>query len=399
MTSRISTGQMFTQSLSTMLTRQKDLQHLQQQLATGKKIVTAADNPVSAGNAVTLDRAVAKLEQFDLNGNTVQNRLNLQESVLTQVGDQLARVKELTLQANTDTLSDTDRNAIAIELKSINENLLSLANTQDGGGRYLFGGTNDAGAPFSRSAGAISYNGDQTQKQVEIAPDMFVTDAKAGSELFMRIRTGSSGVDASAAAGNAGTGVIAGFSRSNAGGWNGADYSVVFTSANTYEVHDASSAVVSTGTYTAGETIAVGGLEMQIRGAPANGDRFDIGAAGTRDIFSTISNLVSSLQSPAVTSTDKAERHNALQSALRDVSTASDHLIDARAEGGAQLASLDKAASMREANTVTLKTTLSSLRDLDYAEAITEYQLQSTALQAAQSVFTKMQGMSLFSKI
>ncbi|MET0288914.1 MAG: flagellar hook-associated protein FlgL, partial [Pseudoxanthomonas sp.] len=198
MTSRVSTGQMFTQSLNTMLTRQSSLQHLQQQLSTMKKIVTAADDPVSAGNAVTLDRAVAKLEQFDLNGNTVQNRLNLQESVLTQVGDQLARVKELTLQANTDTLSDTDRNAIAIELKSINENLLSLANSQDGAGRYLFGGTNDAGAPFSRSSGAITYNGDQTQKQVEIAPDMFVTDAKAGSELFVRIRTGTSGVDASA---------------------------------------------------------------------------------------------------------------------------------------------------------------------------------------------------------
>ncbi|RXR02673.1 flagellar hook-associated protein FlgL [Pseudoxanthomonas composti] len=399
MTSRISTGQMFTQSLSTMLTRQKDLQHLQQQLATGKKIVTAADNPVSAGNAVTLDRAVAKLEQFDLNGNTVQNRLNLQESVLTQVGDQLARVKELTLQANTDTLSDTDRNAIALELKTIQESLLGLANAQDGAGRYLFGGASDANAPFSRSSGTTIYNGDQTQKQVEIAPDMFVTDSKPGSEVFIRIRTGTSGVDAGAAAGNAGTGVIADYNRSNAGGWNGGSYSVVFTSANTYEVRDASNAAVSTGSYADGETIAVQGLEMKIIGAPATGDSFSIGPAGTRDIFSTISNLVSTLQTPTVTATDKAERHNALQSALRDVSTASDHLIDARAEGGAQLANLDKAASMREANTVTLKTTLSSLRDLDYAEAITEYQLQSTALQAAQSVFSKMQSMSLFSKI
>lgn len=399
MTSRISTGQMFTQSLSTMLTRQKDLQHLQQQLATGQKIVTAADNPVAAGNAVTLDRALAKLEQFDLNGNTVQNRLNLQESVLTQVNDQLSRVKELTIQANTDTLSDTDRKAIAIELKAINEQLLSLANSQDGAGRYLFGGTSDAGVPFTRSGSTTSYNGDQTQKQVEIAPDMFVTDAKPGSELFMRVRTGTGGVDASAASGNTGTGIVADFSRSNAGGWNGESYTVAFTAADTYEVRNVSGGMVSSGSYTAGETISVNGLDLKISGAPATGDSFSIGASGTSDIFSTIDGLISNLENPATTATEQAAQRNALNAALRNVSSASDHLIDARAEGGAQLANLDKAASLREANSVTLQTTLSELRDLDYADAITQYQLQTTALQAAQQVFTKMQSMSLFNML
>ena len=54
---------------------------------------------------------------------------------------------------------------------------------------------------------------------------------------------------------------------------------------------------------------------------------------------------------------------------------------------------------MREANSVTLKTTLSQMRDLDYADALSQYQLQSTALQAAQTIFSQMQSMSLFNKI
>ena len=72
---------------------------------------------------------------------------------------------------------------------------------------------------------------------------------------------------------------------------------------------------------------------------------------------------------------------------------------DARAAGGAQLKTLDNAADMRESNGVTLKTTLSSMRDLDYADALSQYQLENTALQAAQTLFAQMQQMSLFNKI
>ncbi|KAF1017197.1 MAG: hypothetical protein GAK31_00456 [Stenotrophomonas maltophilia] len=74
-------------------------------------------------------------------------------------------------------------------------------------------------------------------------------------------------------------------------------------------------------------------------------------------------------------------------------------MIDSRAAGGAELKALDNAADMREANTVTLKTTLSTMRDLDYADALSQYQLESTALQAAQQMFAKMQSMSLFNVI
>jgi flagellar hook-associated protein 3 FlgL len=399
MTSRISTGQMFTQSLSTMLTRQSDLQKLQEQLATGKKIVTASDDPVAAGNAVTLDRALAKLEQFDQNGNVVQNRLNQQESALDQAGELLTRVKELSIQAASDTLSDTDRNAIAIELKALNEQLFSLANSQDGAGRYLFGGSNDTSAPFIRSSNAIVYNGDQTQKRVEIAPDMYVLDAKPGSEVFMRVRTGNGDIDASAAAGNTGSGIVSGFSRSASAAWDGGSYQVVFTSATEYEVRRSDASVVSNGTFVSGQSIDVAGINLTLKGAPADGDSFAVGPASARDVFSTIDDLITTLQTPATSTTEKAVQRNALQSALRDVSTASRHLIDARAEGGAQLANLDNGQALREANSVTLQTTLSGIRDLDYADAISRFQIESTALQAAQTVFNRLQGMSLFNAL
>ena len=396
MTDRISTGMMFSQSLSSMLGRQKQLNTLQEQLATGQKLVTAKDDPVAAGTAVGLDRTLAELERFGKNANMVGNRLGLQENLLVQAGDYMIRVNELAIQANNGALSAQDREAIAAELRSIHDGMLSVANSTDGSGRYLFGGSADDAVPFSRTAGGVAYNGDQTQRRVEIAPETFVADATPGSEIFMRVRTGDGTVDAQADAGNGGTGVVAGYGRSGGGSWNGDAYRIVFTGPDTYDVLDAGGLTVGGGTWTSGQDISHGGLRVAIEGQPAAGDAFSIGPAGTRDVFATLQNLIGALESGATTPAAQAARQNALQASMRDVARASERMIDARAAGGAQLAAIDDAGAVREANGVTIKGTLSELRDLDYAEAITRFQLESTALQTAQTVFTRMQGLSLF---
>src|SRR5690606_19042774 len=136
---------------------------------------------------------------------------------------------------------------------------------------------------------------------------------------------------------------------------------------------------MASGAWTASKDIEVAGLGVRISGTPAEGDALEIGPAGTRDIFATVEALASALESPTVTIADNAARRNALQAGMRDVARAAEQLIDARALGGAQLALIDDAGALREANSVTLKTTLSAMRDLDYADAITRFQLETTA--------------------
>lgn len=396
MNTRISTAGAYSLQLSTMLSKQASLAHTQQQLASGKRLVTAKDDPVAAGTAVSLDRANAELERFGENANLLGNRLNLQESVLAQAGERLARVRELTIQANNASLSSDDKKAITAELKVIREELIGLANSQDGSGRYLFGGTADDHAPFVVSGGNVGYTGDQRQRQVEIAPDQFVSDTLPGSELFMRIKTGDGRIDGAAATTNTGSGVLMEFGLDANAGWNGGRYSVVFTAPDAYELRDAGGVVVGTGTYESGEGISVGGLNLRIDGAPAAGDSFSIGPAGNQDVFGMIKDLVGALELPDDTPVQRAAQQNALQASLRDAATAQDHFIDGRATGGAQLAAMDSAAELREAQTVTLETTLSGIRDLDYAEAISRFTLESTALQAAQQAFMRLQSSSLF---
>ena len=393
---RISTAGAYQLALNTMLSKQAGLSHTQQQLATGQKLVTAKDDPVGAGTAVGLDRALAELERFGENANLLQNRLNLQEGVLAQAGERLARVRELTIQANNASLSSDDKKAITAELKVIRDEMLGLANSQDGSGRYLFGGTADDHAPFAVAGGNVVYSGDQTQRKVEIAPDHQVSDTLPGSELFMRVRTGDGRVDGRANAANTGSGVLMEFGMDAAGGWNGQRYTVAFTASDAYEIRDAGGAVVSTGTYASGEGIAFGGLNLRIDGAPATGDSFSVGPAQTRDVFGMVDDLVTALGLPGDTPAQRAAQQNALQASLRDAATAQEHFIDGRATGGAQLAAIDSAAQLRDAQSVTLETTLSGIRDLDYAEAISRFQIESTALQAAQQAFMRLNSSSLF---
>ncbi len=326
----------------------------------------------------------------------MQNRLGLQENALTRVGDAMARVNELVIQANNAAMGDDSRQAISTELKAIYAGLLDLANSTDGAGRYLFGGTSDGSAPFAIAGGSVIYSGDQTQRQVEVAPDMFVADTLPGSEVFLRLRTGDGRIDGAAATGNTGTGLLMGFSVTDSTVWDGGTYTLSFGAGNTYQVLDAGGNPVTSGTYAKGESIAFAGVQMKIDGQPANGDSFTLGPSGSRDIFATVQGLIDTLDTSPTTDAQRAAMQNNLQAAMRDVGTAQGRMIDARASGGAQLSAIETAASLREANNVTLKDTLSTLRDLDWAEAIGRYQMENTALQAAQTVFMQMQQLSLF---
>ncbi|WP_101927726.1 MULTISPECIES: flagellar hook-associated protein FlgL [Luteimonas] len=396
MSNRISTTMLYQQSLASMQTKQTSLARIQQQLNTGQKLITAKDDPVGAGSAVGLDRALAELERFGKNGDTIRHRLGMQENALAQAGDVMGRITELTVRANSASLSDADRQAIAIEVTSLRDSLFDIANSPDGSGRYLFGGTQDGSPPFARANGGVSYVGDQTQRQVEVAPQLFVTETLPGSEVFLRVRTGDGRIDAGADAGNTGTGRIGSFNVADSTAWDGGSYRIGFAADGAYEVTDAAGDVVASGVHAAGDAIVVNGVRLVLDGTPADGDSFEIGPAGTRDMFATIDNLLGALSQEPPTDAQRTAQQNALQGAMRDIATAQEHLIDARASGGSQLAALDNADGLRDAQGLTIETTLSGLRDLDYVEAISRFNLEKVALEAAQLSFMQIQRLSLF---
>jgi len=400
MTPRMSTSMMFNQSVSTMLSGQVRLSHLNQQLSTGQRLITAKDDPVAAGAAVELQRTLAALQQYEKNANLAQSRLNMQENVLEQAGHLIGRVKELMIKATDGILALEDRQAIAGELSKIRESLIGLANASDGNQRHLFAGTADASAPFVNEDGRIVYRGDQVQRRIDIAPNTSVMDTLPGSEVFMRIRTGDGIVDARAHPRNTGTGLLLDFSRTgNANDFDGGQYRVQFDQEQRYRVLDVHGNVIAEGQHASGEDITFAAVRLRIDGHPAAGDSFEIGPATSKDVFSSLDEVINALNTPAVSAADTAALNNLLHAGLRNLGYTSEHFIRMRTACGAQLAQMDTAADWRAANQVNLKTDISAIEGLDYLAAIGQYEMERIVLQAAHSVFLKMQGMSLFNAV
>lgn len=396
---RISTAGLYQQGLSALLRRQADLAKTQQQLTTGTRLTRAADDPTGAAQAQRIDHAVAALEQFGRSSDLLENRLRLQESALTDAGDILGRARELATQANTATVSPEDRSLIAKEIRHLRASLLAVANRDDGNGRALFAGQRDGVTPFADSAGVVSYSGDDGRNLVDVAPGFALADVDPGSEVFMRIRTGDGEIRAGAATTNTGTGVLHGASVTDPSAWGQRTLTLRFTDATTWTAEDADGITVGGGTYANGDTIAIAGVQTRLTGAPAAGDRFVLQPAPRQDVFASLQHLADALEAPSATPVQQAQLHNALGTALADIGSAQEHFIQLRSSTGSRLASIDDAADTRSENDISLRATLSGLRDTDYAEATSRFALQLTAIEAAQKTMLRLQSSSLFDKL
>ena len=102
---RISSIEQFQQGIDSILDQQAKLNRTQQQLATGKNILSPSDDPAAATQLLTLSSLKAKNLQYDRNVLMAKNELELQESVLASSGNALQRVRELVIQANNATQS------------------------------------------------------------------------------------------------------------------------------------------------------------------------------------------------------------------------------------------------------------------------------------------------------
>ncbi|MGB1091790.1 MAG: flagellar hook-associated protein FlgL, partial [Oceanobacter sp.] len=137
---RISTLQMHKDGLANMLQNQQDLNKTQQQVASGRRVLTPADDPIAATKILQLEQDLAQREQFDNNMTAAENRLELEEVTLGSVSDYYARLKELTVSAGGGALTQSDRQAIAAEVEQIQLALVDLFNTRDANGEYVFAG-------------------------------------------------------------------------------------------------------------------------------------------------------------------------------------------------------------------------------------------------------------------
>ena len=165
-----------------------EIQQTQDKIAAGKKVLKASDDPVAAAKISFVRDQKVMLERFATNIGRAQTRLSLTENVVSESINLMTRAHELGIQAKNDTLTAVDRRAISFEIGQIRESMMSLANTRDANGNYLFAGFRSNTQPFvSNEAGEVEFAGDRGVHSVQISDSLRVNTGLDGADVFMRV--------------------------------------------------------------------------------------------------------------------------------------------------------------------------------------------------------------------
>lgn len=419
---RISTSTIYDSGVNTMQQQTQMLLKTQQQVASGRRVLTPADDPVAAARVLEVSQSQSMNTQYATNNGTAVDGLALEESVLGNVWNLLQGARDTAIGAGNATYSSAERASLANELSGRYQELLSLANSVDGSGQYLFAGYQGGVRPFGETApGVVAYNGDQGQRLIQVSASRQIAVSDAGVDVFQRIPNGNGSFVTRADGANGGSGVIDAGTLVDSSKWNAPANSKNFTikfsvagGITTYDIVDnvapgnslltglAPAAAPYPRTYASGGAIDLSqagppafdyGARLSISGAPADGDSFTVEASTHQDVFTTINDLIQLLQvTPA-----GAGLTNGLWGVQRNLDNAMDTVLAMRASTGSRLKELDSIKSAGEDRALQYSETLSRLQDLDYAKAVSELTQQQVNLEAAQKSFAKIAGLSLFS--
>lgn len=406
----ISTSWMYQQQVNTMLSQQDALSQTENEVSTGNAINVPSDNPIGAAQIVGLNHILAENTEYTNNITSANTRLSTESSTLSSVSNLLNSVNDLGLSSINGALSSSDLSNIATELTQYRNQLVQYSNTTDANGNALFAGTSTTTTPFvmNSSTGQVTYAGNNQQSFVSIGQGLQVANGDSGSSLFMNLPAGNGTFVASAGTSNTGTLVVGANSVTDTAAYQAATASgplndtITFGANGTYSVTDAAGNPVTdssgnpiTGTYTAGGSISFDGMSLALSGTPSAGDTVNIQSdtsSNTQDVFTTLNNMINALQSGQ----SGAALTNTMNQQLEALGQAMSSVSSTTVAVGSRLDTLQQQQSSYSDLGVTYQTALTDVQNVDITTAISNLSLQSTALQASQQVFAKVQGTSLF---
>ncbi|MDD2721889.1 MAG: flagellar hook-associated protein FlgL [Gallionella sp.] len=406
---RISSNTIFDNNVVALGAQQARLVQTQQQIASGRRLLTAASDPVAATRALDVTQADAIINQQTASRSAARHTVSLAESTLQSVTTLLQDARTAAVSAGNGTLNSSDRATLATDLSGRLQQLIGLANATDGTGNYLFSGFQSKTQPFMDTPAGVGYFGDDGQRMAQVAATRQLGVSDSGADVFMRIKTGNGSFVTQAAAANAGSGVISAGSVTNPAAVTGNNYSISFAAAvapatgMTYTVSNTTTglpvpavpAVPVPIPYVSGQAISFDGMQFDIQGVPSVGDSFTVAPSTNQSVFKTLSDLITTLNTPVA----GANLTNGLNQGLGNLDNALNNVLNVRATLGLRLNEIDALQVTGDDMSLQLKQTLSQLQDVDYNKAISDLTQQQTTLQAAQKSFAQVSNLSLFTYI
>jgi flagellar hook-associated protein 3 FlgL len=178
-----------------MTTIQNDLAKSQSQIATQRQVLNPSDAPDQAAAISRLKSVISRQDNYSKALDTVQARLDTESTTLTSAGDILVRIKELTVQASNGTQGSVSRLAIATEMKGLRDQLVSLGNSTDPSGNYIFSGSRVKSPAFKTNTdGSDSYQGEQTRMSIQVGDQRALSVNRPATTAFVPVVRNGVGV-------------------------------------------------------------------------------------------------------------------------------------------------------------------------------------------------------------
>lgn len=185
---RLSTNMIFNQQVRGISDSQSSWLKVGEQLSSGRRVNNPSDDPIAASRSVVLAQTQAQSSQYALARTFANQGLSMEENTLTSVTSTIQDAQTLIVYGSTGTLSDDDRGSIATQLEGLRSQLLNLANSKDGNGRYIFAGYKTDSAPFAdNGSGAVSYTGGTDAITQKVDTSRTMTVGHTGDDIFMSI--------------------------------------------------------------------------------------------------------------------------------------------------------------------------------------------------------------------
>ncbi len=335
---RISTNFFHNNSFTAINNHQNSILEIQEKLNSGKRVNRPSDDPVATPQIHALNTTMNSLTQFETNGEYASSQLTLEETQMDSAIEVTQRARELAIQMMNETYSPSNRQATAQEIGQLIDHLASLMNSVNSEGELLFGG--------SKGTADRAFVGD--------APNSGAL--QPGNEYFSYIGNPNAGVDFDARANFGARFVQIGFDPDH--------------KSNPNDEGDPSRVRISD----------QGGRVFGITGATSLPPGVDPSLINV--LVELKDNLDQGLQPPAQIGDD-------LLKSIQDMS------IEA-AKIGSRQNKIEAVMNTGQDITLALKERRSDIEDQDVVEGITDLTRSQTALQMAQQVFTRVQGLSLF---
>ena len=406
---RVTTNLIFDQNLRAMNSSQAQLSDIQTQLASGKKLLRPSDDPVGASQVIRLTEEIDKITQYQRNNDLVTNALELQETTLRTINDVADRARVLTVQSGNGILSSADKQAVGAEIEQLRNQVVDLMNTQNASGEYIFSGYQSASQAFSFNGGAadnaIEFVGDNGTNLVQLSDSITVQSTTSGKTLFEDVRARLN-FDVSNLSGASfddyqirNQGTFDAFHSANFDPGDSAnnEYSFEIVSASQIQVTNIGTGeVLETLPFEAGTVTTFNGVEFTLQGTPGDSFQMDLNRPEKTNLAQTLHNMFLALND---TSLDPQQFTDAIDDTLVGIDNGLAKMSRESSSIGARMNIAESVeSSLLDAELANVQAR-SSIQDVDYAFASSEFAKQETALEAAFATFPRVANLSLFNYI